>query len=359
MQQLKGNISEASPGIWTCPHVDPKVVKGAEPIDGTYLRLEWASANVLVGVCKRCARSSKDSSIVAISRHMAVPKLENDFKVQVLHRLEGAADCSLWDRLSRLSLDDEVLDDYLKGQIDDAATIDRHLVTVDDALRDHRGPHFILGNKCYCDDAKTFVEALSPSEEERLALEAVLPLLDSPLVLDRATPAKVLAELWEDHGEEALHAVVGGDEELLAKYVDHPDVQSSPSTVLKRALIDHRKDTIISKLPSYDRLPMIARFADKVARAYRTEGSRGAMRTLEKERGSDTRIKSVAYAFLLTLGKEASKKWQYDRTEMDFAAFLKEKAGALLEAEPDEYHEALQAILSATGSTERIPEPRG
>jgi hypothetical protein len=65
----------------------------------------------------------------------------------------------------------------------------------------------------------------------------------------------------------------------------------------------------------------------------------------------------VAYAFLLTLGKESSKKWQYDRNEIDFANFLQDKAEALLKAKPGEYHEALQALLSATGSTERIPKP--
>jgi hypothetical protein len=168
----------------------------------------------------------------------------------------------------------------------------------------------------------------------------------------------VLGELWEDHGEEMLGAVVGGDEELLKKYLDHPDVQSSPSLVLKRALVDHRKRTIIDRLPRYGKLPMVARFADKVGRAYRTEGTEGALRSVEKERGSEKRMKPVAYAFLLALGKEAAKKWQYDKTDIDFATFLQDKAKALLDADPEDYHEALQEMLSSTGSTELIPEPR-
>jgi hypothetical protein len=109
----------------------------------------------------------------------------------------------------------------------------------------------------------------------------------------------------------------------------------------------------------YDRLPMVARFADKVARAYRTGGADEAVKMVEKERGSEKRIKPVAYSFLLALGRESSKKWQYDKTEIDFASFLQDKAKALLEAEPEDYHEALQALLSATGSTERIPGPDG
>ena len=359
LAQPRANLNEVTKGLWTCPHVDAGRAKAGEPIDDTYLRIEWRSAGVVLALCRRCARSSKSTTVGAISKHMAIPSLAKDFDVRVLHRLEGAEDCPLWDRLSTLPVDGDDLEEYFKGVLEDSELIERHLGAVDEALREHRGPHFILEDRCYCDDAKAFVEALAPSDEERLALEAVLPGLDRPLVLERATPAKVLAELWEEHGEEALTAVVEGDEELLDKYLNHPDVQSSPSTVLKRALIDHRKRTIISRLPTYGRLPSIARFADKVARAYKTEGTEGALRTLEKERGSDTRVKSVAYSFLLALGREASKRWQYDSTEMDFAAFLKEKAEELLRAEPEGYHVALQSILSATGSTERIPEPKG
>ena len=357
MQQPKVNLSQVEEGIWSCPHVEKEALKAGKPIEGTYLRIEWMSGKQVLGLCKRCARSSRGSTLGSISSHMAVPKLEDDFDVKVLHRLEGSDDCPLWDKLSKLPLVNEDLEDYMKGAVDDTGIIDRHLRNVDEALRDHKGPHFILEDRSYCDDASAFVDALNPRDEERLALEAVLPELDHPLILERATPAKVLGELWENHGEAMLGAVVAGDEELLERYIDHPDVQSSPSLVLKRALVDHRKRTIISRLPKYGKLTLVARFADKVARAYRTEGTDGALKAVEKERGSDKRIKPVAYAFLLTLGKEASKKWQYDNTEIDFATFLQDKAKDLLDAEPEEYHGALQALLSATGSTERIPEP--
>jgi len=357
MSQPRANLSQVGEGLWACPHVDAKALDAGRPVEGTYLRISWLSGGQVLGLCSRCARSSRDNTVGSISSHMAIPRLGDDFDVSVLHRLEGAEDCALWDKLSALPLDDESYDEYVGGGLDDSGLIDRHVGTVMERLGEHRGRHFVLEGRTFCEDADAFLEALSPSTEERIALEAILPQLDRPLVLDRATPSKVLAELWEEYGEEALSAVVDGDERLLEKYLDHPDVQSSPSNVLKRALVEHRKGTIISRLPDYGRLPMVARFADKVARAYRTAGTEGALRTVEKERGSEKRIKPVAYAFLLALGKEASKKWQYDRTDIDFATFLQPKARDLLEAEPGDYHESLQALLAATGSTERIPEP--
>jgi len=357
MSQPRANLTQANEGLWTCPHVDPSAVKAGKAVDGTYLRLEWRSGKQVIGLCSRCAKSSKDNTLGSISAHMAVPRLEDDFDVQVLHRLEGAEDCQLWNELSTMKVDRDHIHEYVEGTLDDPGLIETHVTAVMDRLREHRGRHFVLEGRTFCEDADAFLEALSPSTEERLALEAILPQLDTPLVLDRATPSKVLTELWDEHGEEALSAVVDGDERLMEKYLKHQDVQSSPSNVLKRALVEHRKGTIISRLPDYGRLPMVARFADKVARAYRTTGTEGALRTVEKERGSEKRIKPVAYAFLLALGKEASKKWQYDRTDIDFANFLQPKARDLLEAEPGDYHDALQALLAATGSTERIPEP--
>jgi hypothetical protein len=89
-----------------------------------------------------------------------------------------------------------------------------------------------------------------------------------------------------------------------------------------------------------------------------TEGAESAVKTLERERVSDHKVKSVAYAYLLILGRETNKEWQYDRTEKEFAQFLRGKVQALLDATPEGYHAALQALLSATGSTERLPEPR-
>jgi hypothetical protein len=65
-------------------------------------------------------------------------------------------------------------------------------------------------------------------------------------------------------------------------------------------------------------------------------------------------VKSVAYAFLLALERGEGKKWQYTQTEFDFAQYLKEPAEKLLKSDPLDYHDALQTLLSATGSTEKI-----
>ena len=85
-----------------------------------------------------------------------------------------------------------------------------------------------------------------------------------------------------------------------------------------------------------------------------TQGIEDTVRAIEKYRGGDTKVKSVAYAFLLAMDRGEGKKWQYTQTEFDFAQYLREPAKKLLNSEPDKYHESLQNLLSATGSTEKI-----
>jgi hypothetical protein len=357
MQGVKAPIKEVEERVWTCPHLDAGAVREGRAVEGTYLRIWWRSARVAIGVCDRCARAKGGSTLHSLAEYMAVPRLEEDFEPSVKHRPKGAEACAECDGIeARVAVGDDV-SKYVKGEIDDISLIDAHIAAAERFARDGGECHYILDGRCYGTDAKAFVQALSPSEEERLALEAVLPLVDRPLVLEGTTPAKILVEVWEGHGRDALRAVTGDDEELVERFIEDPEATSSPSKVLRRAMVEGRKRNIISKLPKYGRLPAVAAFADTVARAHMTEGAEGALKTLEKERGTDHKVKSVAYALLLVIGKEANHEWQYDRTEKEFATFLRPRVEGLLAARPETYHDSLQALLSATGSTERLPAP--
>ena len=357
MQQVKAPIREVAAGAWACPHLDAAAVREGRAVEGTYLRIWWRSARVAVGVCDRCARAKGGSTLHSLAEHMAVPGLDEDFEPSVVHRPKGASLCAVCDGVAARLTPDEDVPRYMKGELDDAGLIDAHVAAAVRAARDGEGCHYILDGRCYGTDAKAFVQALSPSEGERLALEAVLPLVDRPLVLEGATPAKILVEVRGAHGRDALRAVTGDDAGLVERFIEDPEASSSPSKVLHRAMVEGRKRNIISKLPEYGRLPAVAAFADSVARAHMTEGAEGALKTLERERGTDHKVKSVAYAFLLVIGKEANREWQYDRTEKEFAAFLRPLVEGLVSARPEAYHEALQGLLSATGSTERLPVP--
>jgi hypothetical protein len=174
------------------------------------------------------------------------------------------------------------------------------------------------------------------------------------VVFDRATPSKILGHYWSRFGKNAIFAITH-DNKVTKNIFKKFDInRTKASEILKEADIEIKKKTIISLLPDYIKLPSIADFANQIARIYMTKGVDDTVRAIEKYRGGDTKVKAVAYAFLLALKRGEGKKWQYTQTEFDFAQYLKDPAEKLLKSEPDSFHDALQNLLSATGSTEKI-----
>jgi hypothetical protein len=211
-----------------------------------------------------------------------------------------------------------------------------------------------MDERCYGNDMKAFIDALNPADYEREGLKVILKKVGDPVVVSKATPNKVLGMFWGQYGKDAIEALVGDEKAAESLFEKADKSKSSPSQILKEARVISRERDIISALPDYHGLPPIAKFADNIARVYMTQGKEDALRAIEHYKGGDTRIKSVAYSFLLALDQGASKKWQYTKTEIDFAQFLKEHAGKLLNSNPGEYHDNLQGLLSATGSTKKL-----
>jgi hypothetical protein len=103
----------------------------------------------------------------------------------------------------------------------------------------------------------------------------------------------------------------------------------------------------------YKSLPPLATFADTVARTYMTFGEKKAL--VEIKNHPDTpKAKSIAYAFLLALGKGTEIKWKYSKEEIDYGEFLQGYAKKLLTVGPEQYSLVLQELLTVSGSSETI-----
>jgi hypothetical protein len=74
-----------------------------------------------------------------------------------------------------------------------------------------------------------------------------------------------------------------------------------------------------------------------------------------KNHPDDPKAKSIAYAFLLALGKGTDVKWKYSKEEVDYGEFLQDYAKKLLNVEPENYSTMLQGLLTACGSSEMVP----
>lgn len=339
--------------LFACEHITKKEVSDKSATGDPYILISWESADKNIAVCQRCA-TKKSSIITTINQHMAVPKPEHEFEIDVITPLICVKECSDCNVDKHMPIEDDIREAYIIGNISDSKLIRSHLENFQEFLKKGEEKIFILDENCYGTDTDAFVEALNPTPLEKRALQIILEKVEEPVVVSKATPNKVLSLYWDEFGREALNAILG-DEKMAEKLFSKGNVsKSSPSHVLKEASVLTKERDIISALPDYPFLPPIAKFADSIARIYMTQGKDDALRAIERYKGGDTRIKSVAYAFLLALNQGASKKWQYTKTEIDFANFLCEPAGKLLKSGPHDYHDNLQGLLSATGSTKKL-----
>ncbi|MCK4444832.1 MAG: hypothetical protein KAW09_09825, partial [Thermoplasmata archaeon] len=316
-----------------------------------YLKIIWKVPEVEVMICESCAKE-ENTYITLTKRFLTLePKWSFDIEVHPNFKLECEEETVLD---SMTTPPNDALAKYMEGGLTDAELIEEHMDYVRHNVPSSAGMILAIGSKCYGDDTEAFINALNPSKSERRALELLLEDLDESILVETATPNKVLMLYWDVYGEDILESIVG-DEEIARKVFERGQwKKETPSKVLKSAMSKAKKDEIESALPRYRGLPPVAAFADRVARAYKARGKQSAIKETNKEPSQDTKVKSVRYAFLLVLDSATGKEWQFTKEQLDFGVFLKDYAEKLIVSEGDNYHESLQELLKASGSTQKI-----
>lgn len=239
---------------------------------------------------------------------------------------------------------DALLQGYLRGTGKDADFLEAARQARVAALKT-AGAHLVAGDASYGDDAEAFLDALAPSPQERQALRAALAAHKGPVVLDRATTARAIAELWSEHGLRMLEAVADPEQ---ARSVHKPGATAEEAVELvRKAARLGAARAALAGVPAYDRLPPAAALADAIARAYRTGGADAAVRV-----ATDGKPRGVALAFLQEVGGTRGQEWRFAPSDQDVAASVRPQVEALLRGPPESYHEALVAASRAAGETQ-------
>lgn len=327
-------------GVAICGDINPDDAKNKKESRKNYLRIYWKSADLVFAVCEDCAKEKKNT-IFNITKYMLLPDVSNDFIIDVIGQV-----------VKRKEVEPEStikLQEYLSGGLSDYDFIRTNMKQREESLRDSGEKIFILDGESYGTNIDEFIKALKPNRYEKTGLEILLELVDEPVVVDNATPNKVLERFWKDYGLDVINEIID-DKDMSKKFHDLDDL---PSEIIKLAMNFKERQKVLSQLPSYKSLPSLAKFTDAVARTYKTFGEKEAVDEINK-RSDNPKAKSIAYAFLLAFGKGSDKKWQYSPMEIEYGEFLKEYAKKLLESKPENYHKNLQILLSNSGSSEDI-----
>lgn len=323
-----------------CPHLTAEKVKNKEFFNLNYLRINWESAHIIIGICDKCASSTKNT-MFEISKYILTPNLSKEFDIDVLAHVISNNTSS--------SRDTKFLSDYLSGAIFDLDFIQKNAKSRAETVKQSKEKLFVYDGTSYGTNIQGFISALQPNEYEEIALQYILEKLEEPLIVSRTTANKILEKYWDTYGKEFLESILH-DTTMADSFARLDD---TPSNILTHAFAYLQRQDILSKLPQFSSLPPFATYLDRVARIYKTFGEQSALQEIRK-RPENPKGKSLAYAFLLTLGKGTDTKWQYSKEEIEYGEYLQSYARKLLDAEPENYIKTLQELLTICGSSETI-----
>ncbi len=326
---------------YVCPHgeEDPAVV------------LDWLGAGVKLVVCRRCG-PPKENMPSFLGQRMIVPSLPDSFDVYIRPNLWcSEEECTFG---GDHSLEGSNVDSYLAGKMSEEQLIGK---TLEDMIPEKATSDglFVVGHQCFEEDYHSFLKAMKVSSELLPAFQELKGHVGDGLVVPEASVSKLVDALDRDQQAHLLKTLLE-DEEMAEAMLEAAESEGqSMDDVLVEALETRKDMMVLSNVPTWDNLPPLATMADGVARTYKTKGKTEAALVAGKGLQGETTQKILSLALLQGLDAASGKKWMFRQEERQLADFLTPMVEDLLRAEGDRYIEALQRLLTASGSGETLP----
>ncbi len=315
---------------WSCGHDEREA-----------LVIHIISSDRKLRVCRDCA--GRENTLQALLSRMVSPRPMDDIRVLVDHHF--CCDSG------EVEVDAENLDKYQKGMINDQELIDVMMRAGRRELKDAGMAVYVACGRNHGDDLDALLAALRGSDDEKQALRAVLGKGDIALAIEGDRTSEALQELWADHAEELILAV--SSPEVRDELGDFQRL--TPAAALQEAALRERSREILADIPKYEQLGEIGSLADRLARLAKTGDPSTLRREIESRSLRDYKARAVALAFIKATSEDAPD-WQFSREEIDFATYLQQFATMMVEANGKEYHDALETMLTASGSSERVDQ---
>jgi hypothetical protein len=312
-----------------------------------YLAVDWPSAHRSWKVCLACAKHERQLLATLTSR-LAVPKPLKEFGVSA----ELNVDCHGGEECVHANLPDlprGIRKRYLFGRSSDREMLDAYVAFLRPRLERTRVPVFVTAGVCYGSDRAKFIEALSPTPEERTALERTLPSVEGLFEVDEPRASRALERLWPEHADEIVGAIVSDPKEAERLVRDARAAPGRVSELLARAARKGAEEARRKELPTFQGLAPEAAYVDAVARTFRSRGGSAAEKALLERLPREGKERGLAVGLLSALGRLTAHEWQFTETERNFGASLAELAKAVLSGPAGEYHAALDRLLQTAG----------
>jgi len=294
-----------------------------------------------VRICSDCAKEV--STLQYIISRMLSPDALDDVSVSVEHKYhaskEGDAD----------NITGDILKQYSVGKITDRHIIDLILRGKRKDLTNSGLSAYMIDTKHYGSDLDAFVSDLKGTDKEKEVLKAYLTKYHKAVILKGDRISEAFSSLW---GDARNILITASSEEVVNKMGDVSKLV--PTLAIEDAIIGQMSLSITAKLPEFKSLGIIGKLADKFARSLKAGGHTLLKKEIEQASMKESRSKSLARAFILSSGIEDNFAWKWNSEEESLAQFLRPFVDSLIAAEGKAYSDALELLLTASGSGERL-----
>ncbi len=325
---------------FSCPH---------DHEENSSFTLRWITPECSIKICERCA-SKGSNMFIHLSEGIASPENKNMFDLSGEYRMKCESDCDTCIAAGDTSLKKEVKEEFFKGSISDRDLIEKIIEDKRKILK-NRKHIFAVGERCFGKDADAFLESLRYESWEQDVLKKTIELT-GPVMLEQGTVNELLELGWKEDPYEILKVLLD-DEDRIGELVEDSD-KKIPRDIVREA--NKRKTELdeLSALPNFSKLPPRAKLAHELSLAYKTGGAEQAINYLKGVNPRETRMKSIAYSFLVAIGRAESHRWKYADNEVETGEFLSTYFKKLIDSSGEEYAKTLQELLKMSGSTETI-----
>lgn len=327
--------------FWESPYEFPNDELECPHSKEAALVINVKSAKRRIRICRNCAKEVSTMQYL-ISRLVAERPMD-DFEVYVEHNYHVA------DGSSTEPVEGEMLKEYSNGKLTDNQVIKQVLRERLGALKGSSESTFVICERNFGSDYKSFLSELKGTEDEIEALTKYLDSNKDSIVIQSERASEALAAIWDNSYREILEAFTSAE---TAEKMGDVSKKNLRSVLGDARRIEISKD-VVKSLPVFKHMGDVTKLADKYAKAMKVGGHELLMEEIVNNPPRNYHSRALAKGFAIAYVDNPNSV-KSTAEEADLAQFLVPFIRDLVDASGDTYRDKMSTLLTATGCGETV-----
>jgi len=327
--------------FWETPYEFPDDGLWCGHETSAMLEIKVKSLDETIRICDSCSKTISTVQFLMSRICSNDPLVDLDVRVRHKYHKEGEKDYE--------EIKGDKLKEYMIGKHTDSSIINEVKKAKLGDLRESSSATYIIGTKNYGSDLESFIADLVGDDYVKAALKKFLSENGRAVILKNAKTSDAISALWELDNMGIIAAYT--DAATAEKMGDQSKTQ--PAAALEAAHNMFISADVVATLPEFKKPGPVTMIADKLGKAAKVGGSAMVIDKVLNVGIKDNKTRSLGAAFVMATGStEMPIKLSND--EKDFAEYLLPFVKSLINAQGDKYRDAMNTLLTATGSGEKV-----